>query len=88
VKDLKKHYQHELQKSEAQRILEKIPAHTFWDIKKPLQDLRVDGIVDRINPNRPRSHNSWFEAIEYELNMEIHNGQDNLRPAMSEHRRY
>lgn len=88
VKDLKKHYQHELQKSEAQRILEKIPEHAFWDIKKPLQDLRVDAIHDRINPNRPRSHNTWFEAIEFERNMEIHNGQTNLRNAMSEFRRY
>lgn len=37
VKDLRRAYNFELQRSEADRILEKIPDHVFWDVKKPLQ---------------------------------------------------
>jgi len=36
VKDLHKAYSYELRRSEADRILEKIPDHVFWDVKKPL----------------------------------------------------
>jgi len=36
VKDMHKAYSYELRRSEADRILEKIPDHVFWDVKKPL----------------------------------------------------
>ncbi|MFS8160629.1 MAG: hypothetical protein ACMG6E_10600 [Candidatus Roizmanbacteria bacterium] len=36
MKDLKLGYANTLSKSKAQLIFETIPAHVFWDIKKPL----------------------------------------------------
>ena len=35
VKDIKDAYKDSLSKSQAERILETIPDHTFWDIKTP-----------------------------------------------------
>ena len=36
VKDLRRSYAAGLASSEAEKILKTIPAHAFWDIKKPL----------------------------------------------------
>lgn len=88
VKDLRRAYNFELQRSEADRILEKIPDHAFWDIKKPQREATTERTLNKFNWNRARAFNNIFEAWEYERNMEIHNGKKNLFNAMSEYRRY
>lgn len=65
VKDLKEAYGSSLAKSAEQRIFETIPAHAFWDIKKPLKQAPFVR-ENRYNPFRGAEYNNFFEMRDAE----------------------
>lgn len=87
-KDLKEAFRRSLRTSTEQKIFETIPDHTFWDIKKPLQQ-GVKAEFNRYNPFRGKEHKDYFEMVEFEEYIEEQHMHKNLNNGASTyHRRY
>ncbi len=87
VKDLKHAYSGSLERTAADRILDTIPDHAFWDIKTPkVPDLQK--FVNPYNPFREYHTSSFFDAREYEEYMGRRTKKQNLKDGVSTRRRY
>lgn len=87
AKDLKEAYQTSLSKTKEQRIFETIPAHYFWDIKRP-QTQNGFFRENRYNQYRGREYDSFFEMRDAEEYFERQEKKANVENSVSLHRRY
>lgn len=87
VKDLKEAYADSLRKSSDQAILESIPSHYFWDIKKPLHKAPFVR-ENRYNPFRGAEYNNFFEMRDAESYFDRLSQKHNVDNSVSLHRRY
>jgi len=87
VKDLKEAYADSLRKRSDQAIFESIPAHFFWDIKKPLHKAPFVR-ENRYNPFRGAEFDSFFEMRDSEAYMDRLSKKHNRDNSVSLHRRY
>ncbi len=69
VKDLKEAFSPALSKPTNEKILETIPDHVFWDIKKPLT-ADPQRFMNPYNSFRQYHTTSFFDAREYEEYMD------------------
>ena len=86
-KDLKNAFSSTLSKSLAEQILETVPDHAFWDIKKPAS-LEEDKIMNPYNPFRKYPFESFFDMRENEEYNDRRYFKRNLRDNVSTYRRY
>lgn len=87
VQDLKSAYSGSLERTAADRILDTIPEHVFWDIKTPLvQDMKKH--MNPYNPFREYPTQSFFDAREYEEYMSRRTKKENILDGISTRRRY
>lgn len=87
VKDLKEAFSGSLERTAAERILDTIPEHAFWDIKTP-QVADPQRFMNPYNPFRQYHTSSFFDAREYEEYMERRTHKKNLNDGVSTRRRY
>ena len=87
VKDMKDAFSDSLSKTNAQRIFETIPEHAFWDIKTP-QSGSEKKFINPYNPFRAYPTSSFFDVRDYEEYNDRRKKKENLRDAVSIHRRY
>ena len=87
AKDLKEAYSGSLGKTKEQRIFETIPAHYFWDIKRPLHKTGFFR-ENRYNQYRGREYDNFFEMRDAEEYFERQEKKDNVANSVSLHRRY
>lgn len=87
VKDLKEAYQESLRVPLNERIFDSIPAHYFWDIKRPQIKFPV-ARMNRYNPYRGKEYDNFFEARDAEEYFYRQEKKNNTENAVSLHRRY
>lgn len=87
VKDLKDAFKRDLQRPTAEKILDTIPDHVFWDIKTP-QVKDQQKFMNPYNSFRQYHISSFFDSREYEEYMDRRTRKQNLRDGISTHRRY
>jgi hypothetical protein len=87
VRDLKDAFKGSLSRPAADRILDTIPDHAFWDIKRPLVPDQKR-FINPYNPFREYHTSSFFEAREYEDFMSRHTKKNNIKDGVSTRRRY
>jgi hypothetical protein len=87
VKDLKQAYAGSLERTAAERILDTIPEHAFWDIKTPLTP-DMQKFMNPYNPFREYHTQSFFDAREYEEYMVHRTKKQNIKDGVSTRRRY
>ena len=87
VKDLKDAYADSLASSTEQKIFDTIPAHYFWDIKRPLQKPTFTR-ENRYNPFRGKEYENFFEQRDAEEYFERQEKKTNTNDSVSLHRRY
>jgi hypothetical protein len=85
--DLKSAFSKTLSKSLAEQILETVPEHAFWDIKKP-RTTEEDKIMNPYNPFRKYPFESFFDMRENEEYNDRRYFKKNLRDNVSTYRRY
>ena len=62
VTDLRRQFDDSLAKSRTDKIFETIPAHAFWDVKKPLDLKNMPEIKsNEINPTREHYARDFFD---------------------------
>ena len=88
VKDLRRSYAAGLASSEAEKILRTIPAHAFWDIKKPVNSVDQKMFQNTYNPNRAYQTIDFFDARSHEQWKREKDAQRNINPTISNYRRY
>lgn len=87
VKDLKDAFSSSLARPAAERILDTIPDHAFWDIKVPTTPDQQK-FMNPYNPFRQYHVSSFFDAREYEEFMDRRTKKENLNDGVSTRRRY
>jgi hypothetical protein len=87
VKDLADAYQEGLRKPLATKIFDTIPAHVFWDIKKPINH-EQSVILNPYNPARRVANDNFFEFRDQEAWMKERREKRMLKPAVTIHRNY
>lgn len=87
VKDLKDAYADSMATSTEQKIFDTIPAHYFWDIKRPLSKPTFTR-ENRYNPFRGKEYDNFFEQRDAEEYFERQEKKTNVRDSVSLHRRY
>ncbi len=87
VKDLKDAFAPALARPAADRILDTIPDHAFWDIKVPTVEDQQK-FMNPYNPFRQYHVSSFFDAREYEEFMDRRTKQENPYDGVSPRRRY
>lgn len=87
VKDMKDAYSAGLQKTTAEKILDTIPEHVFWDIKTP-RGGDQQKFMNPYNPFRKYPVASFFDSREYETYMDRRTKKNNLDDGISTYRRY
>ena len=70
------------------KILDTIPEHVFWDIKKPLNQKKDLVVTNRYNPFRGREYESFFEMRDQEDYQERMETKRNINDSVSMFRRY
>ena len=88
VKDLKEAHQASLATNLEDKILDTIPEHVFWDIKKPLNQKKDLVVTNRYNPFRGREYESFFEMRDQEDYQERMETKRNINDSISMFRRY
>ena len=88
VKDLKDAHRNSLATSLEDKILETIPDHVFWDIKKPINQTTDIVNGNRYNPFRGREYDSFFEMRDQEDYQEKQEKKQNVNDSISMFRRY
>lgn len=88
VKDLKEAYSESLSTPIERQILNTIPAHAFWDIKKPLQGAGGYKRENRYNPFRGREYNDFFDMRDSEEYLSLSAHHRNLNNSVSSHAQY
>ena len=87
VKDMRDAFASSLEKPAAEKILDTIPDHAFWDIKTP-QRADPQRFMNPYNSFRKYHISSFFDSREYEEYMDRRTRKPNLRDSISTHRRY
>lgn len=87
VQDLRQAYAGSLARPSADRILDTIPEHAFWDIKTPLIADKQK-FINPYNPFREYHTQSFFDAREYEQYMANRTKKENRVDGVSTRRRY
>jgi len=87
VRDVKDAFAGSLEKTAADKILETIPDHAFWDIKTPVK-ADPQRFMNPYNSFRKYHTSSFFDAREYEEYMDRRKLKQNLRDGVSTYRRY
>lgn len=83
VKDLRKSYAAGLASSEAEKIFKTIPAHAFWDIKKPLNSIDQKAFSNSYNPNRAYEKIDFFDTRTGEQWLKDKRGNRNINPTIT-----
>ena len=83
VKDLRKSYAAGLASSEAEKIFKTIPAHVFWDIKKPLNSMDLKTYSNSYNPNRAYEKIDFFDTRTQEQWLKDKRGNRNINPTIT-----
>lgn len=87
VKDLKEAFGPAQARPAADRIMDTIPDHAFWDIKTPVT-ADPQKFMNPYNPFRQYHVSSFHDAREYEEYMDRRNKKENLNDGVSTRRRY
>lgn len=87
VKDLQDAYQAGLSKPLSEKILDTIPAHHFWDIKKPIES-EEEVFMNHYNPARKVANSDFFEFRSQAAWMKERSEKRLLKPAVSQERNY
>ena len=87
VKDIRDAFSGSLERSASERILDTIPDHVFWDIKKP-QLKEEQRFMNPYNSFRKYHVSSFFDSREYEEYMDRRTRKNNIRDGVSTYRRY
>ena len=87
VKDLQDAYQDHLKKPLAFKILDSIPEHFFWDIKKPL-NAETEMALNRYNPARKMANDDFFDFRSQDEWMKERAEKKLLKPSVSLFRNY
>jgi len=82
VTDLRRTFDEGVATSTASRIFKKMPAHVFWDIKKPLTG-GEDWFVNPYNPARKYPYQSFFDMRRHEDWLEAKEQMRNLNTSIS-----
>ena len=87
VKDIKEAFSKDLERPAAEKILDTIPDHAFWDIKTPnTQD--PQRFMNPYNSFRKYHVSTFFDSREYEHYMQRRTHKKNLDDGVSTRRRY
>ena len=84
--DLRRTFDQSLQTSLQEKIFRKIPAHVFWDIKRPNLP-REEYNINPWNPARKYPHESFFDMRRHEDWLQSREEQRNIDPSVSKHNR-
>ena len=87
VRDLKDAFSTGLERTAAEKILDTIPEHAFWDIKTPARP-DPQRFMNPYNSFRKYHVSSFFDSREYEEYMDRRIIKNNLRDGVSTYRRY
>ena len=87
VKDLRSAFAEGLSSTTADKILETIPAHVFWDIKKPMQS-EENYYMNPYNPARKYPGESFFDIRKTESWMLDRATNAKLTPTISSFKMY
>lgn len=88
VKDLKEAYSESLSTPMEKQIFKTIPAHAFWDIKKPQHQAGSYKRENRYNPFRGREYNDFFDMRDSEEYLSESAHHRNLNNSVSSHAQY
>lgn len=87
VKDLQDAYKAGLKKPLAEKIMDTIPAHYFWDIKKPIEG-EEEVYMNKYNPARKIANSSFFEFRDQSSWMKERSEKRLLTPSVSREKNY
>lgn len=87
VKDLQDAYKEGLRKPLALKILDTIPDHVFWDIKKPINK-ETEMKLNRYNPARKIANDDFFDFRSQDEWMKERSEKRLLKPSVSKFRNY
>jgi len=87
VKDLQEAFQDGLSTPLAKKILQTVPAHVFWDIKKPI-GAEEDHLMNEYNPARQIHGANFFEMRDYDTWRYEKEACRNIAPSVSEMANY
>ena len=87
VTDLRRTFNPTMQMSTTQKVFQKLPAHVFWDIKKPVQKKNREVPVNPWNPSREYPHANFFDMRNHEEWLASRSEQRNINPTISRHTR-
>lgn len=87
VTDLRRTFDEGLSTSTADKIFKKMPAHVFWDIKKPQGKVTKELYVNPYNPARKYPFESFFDMRNHEDWLHTKETKRNLKENISRHNR-
>lgn len=76
-----------LSTSTSDKIFKKMPAHVFWDIKKPRGQPKQEMYLNPYNPARKYPFESFFDMRSHEEWLHTKEAQRNLKQNISRHTR-
>ena len=86
VTDLRRTYDEQLSQSQAQKIFKRIPAHVFWDIKKPLTQPK-EYYLNPYNTARKYPYETFFDMRRHEAWLKSKEEKRNIDDNVSKHNR-
>ena len=87
VTDLRRTFDEGLSTSTADKIFKKMPAHVFWDIKKPQGKVTKELYVNPYNPARKYPFESFFDMRNHEDWLHTKETKRNLKENISRYNR-
>ena len=87
VTDLHRGYENSLSKSTASQIFETIPAHVFWDIKRPTKP-DEEYFLNKKNPFRQYPFSSFYDYTTWEDYNDMRDKKENIKDSVTFYRNY
>ena len=87
VTDLRRTFDPSMSMSTTQKAFKKLPAHVFWDIKKPLNEPSREVVMNPWNPSREYPHANFFDMRNHEDWLHSRPAQRNINNTVSRHTR-
>ena len=87
VTDLARTFDEGLSTSTSDKIFKKMPAHVFWDIKKPRGQPKQEMYLNPYNPARKYPFETFFDMRQHEEWLHSKEAQRNLKQNISRHTR-
>ena len=87
VTDLHRGYENSLSKSTALQIFETIPAHVFWDIKRPTKP-DEEYFLNKKNPFRQYPFSSFYDYTTWEDYNDMRDKKENIKDSVTFYRNY